>query len=191
MRILTWNKKSAGRAAGILLTVMLLTCLLLSGCDANGSEDVKEIIGKLYYVNDEYVATGNEELDDLMPAYEKSLEVGSEDQYLAVLEELKTVPADGYSTMMNSKLTINSVEVEDNNAVVDFSSDNLSGSSLEETLLIHQIVRTLTDSFGVETVAFTVDGKTVESLMGHVESSLVYAVSADENGKTVVAPVSE
>lgn len=191
------NKSNmTGRKSGrklLCLTMIMMLCmgLLLSGCGPTKSLDKKEMLAKLYYVNDEYVATGNEELNEMQPAYEKSLEVTEEEKYVAVLEALKVVPAEGYDTLMSNKFTVNNVTVDGNQAVVDFSSQDLDGGSLEETLLIHQVVLSLVDTFKVQTVAFTLDGETVGSLMGHVDTSTPFCVMVDQSGRDVVVPVSD
>jgi len=47
----------------------------------------------------------------------------------------------------------------------------LSGGSLEEQLLVDSIVRTLTRLPELHAVRFLVDGKQVETLMGHVSTA--------------------
>lgn len=187
--------KSNGRTGrkAICLALVLVLCIasLFAGCGPAQSADKKELLAKLYYVNDEYVATGNEELNEMMPVYEKSLEVTEEEQYVAVLEALKVVPAEGYDTMLSNNIVINNVTVDENNAVVDFNSQGLTGGSLEEVLLIHQIVFSLVETFKVQTVSFTVDGKPTESVMGHLETDTPFCVMVDENGNDVVVPVSK
>ena len=69
---------------------------------------------------------------------------------------------------------------------VDFASDGLNGSSMQEYLLISQIVRSLCLTFdSIETVRFTIDGGMAETLMGHMEIISPYMLQAytDENGE--------
>ena len=73
-------------------------------------------------------------------------------------------------TAFRREFKINCITRNEETVVVDFSSRNLTGSRRQESLLIGQIVRTLTHSFDeVDAVAFTVDGEPAETLMGHVD----------------------
>ena len=55
-------------------------------------------------------------------------------------------------------------------AYVNFSSENLHGGSLQEMLLVNQIVKTLTALPGIDQVQFLVDGEKRETLMGHLST---------------------
>jgi hypothetical protein len=57
-------------------------------------------------------------------------------------------------------------------AYVDLVGDGLFGSSLEESLLISQIVSSLVVSFEeIENVQFLIDGEVADTLMGHIDVS--------------------
>lgn len=89
-----------------------------------------------------------------------------------VIEALKSQPSD--AEMFNAvgeNIVINSVKVEDKLAIVDLSSENLSGGSTEEMFLIDSIVASLTALDTVDQVKFLVDGKVAETLMGHAETT--------------------
>ena len=131
-------------------------------------EDKKEQEVDLYFVNSEYVETGDESLDHLK--IEKRM-VNYEDMILeeAVVRELLKGPGSGdLTTGMPETIKLLEVKVMDNTAYVDFSSDGLEGASLQETLTIEQIVESLTNLEGVDKVQFLKDGSEADSLMGHV-----------------------
>lgn len=91
---------------------------------------------------------------------------------LRALREKKLQGNAEYTTAFSNAFKINYITRDVNTVIVDFSSRNLSGSPVQERLLIGQIVGTLIQSFDeVEAVAFTVDGEPAETLMGHVDIS--------------------
>ena len=53
---------------------------------------------------------------------------------------------------------------------VDFAKEGMQGSSLEETLTIDQIVKSLLDLGTVDKVQFLLDGEVSETLMGHLST---------------------
>lgn len=93
---------------------------------------------------------------------------------MKVLETLKVKAED--ETIYNAvepQIKFNSVKVEDKIASVDISSENLQGSSTQESFLVDSIVAALTSLDSVDGVKFLVDGKPAESLMGHLEVTKV------------------
>ncbi|AFS78085.1 spore germination protein-like protein [Gottschalkia acidurici 9a] len=87
-----------------------------------------------------------------------------------VIEKLKDDSKDPeLFNAVNEKIKIKSVTVKDKTANVDISSENLSGGSTEEVFLIDSIVSSLTSLDNIEKVQFLVDGKKVDTLMGHME----------------------
>lgn len=162
--------------------IIMLCCLLvfsaigLAGCGGDtgkGTEDdAQEVAVTLYYANADYVSSGDESLEKLMP-YETTVTVDpSEQGYLASLEALKEVPGEEYDTTITKDISFKEVSVEGDTAYVDLDSSGLNGGSLSETFFISQIVDTLTKSFDeIKQVQFLVNGETVESLMGHLDAA--------------------
>ncbi|NLZ43638.1 MAG: GerMN domain-containing protein [Clostridia bacterium] len=130
----------------------------------------------LYFVNREYITTGNEELPKLLPFTRRIMvqgdgRTGRESLVTKVLAELRKPPAGAeVTTALRDDLRITGVRVEETTVYVDFSSDNLHGGSLEEILLVEQVVMTLTGLPGLEKVQFLVDGERRDTLMGHVSA---------------------
>ncbi len=123
---------------------------------------------KLYYVNQEYVKTGDESLEKLIPV-EKKVDLKEKKLEEVILEELKKSPEDKKLSTSLGKLDVLEVKVSDNTAYVDFSSKNLNGGSLEETLILQQVVFSLTELQRIDQVQILVDGSKQETLMGHID----------------------
>lgn len=162
----------------VLCALLLAGSLGLTGCGSNqGTDTPTEITcnAQLYYVNDEAVASGSGSYMAKDPVTVKLTGMSQELLMKAVVESLRGVPEDktGYGTMLTEEMTVNAVTLKDDTAIVDFTSDGLtSGSSLQETCLIAQVVESLCKTFdNVKKVEFLVDGKTADSLMGHVDTT--------------------
>lgn len=131
-------------------------------------EGTEKTVIKLYFANEEYIVTGNEDLDEVV-VVEREIELDEKPVAEVVLEELKKDPeSDKFRTLV-SKLKVLGVETKGDTVYVNISSENLNGGSMEEMLLLNQIVYSLTELEDVEAVQFLVDGEIRETLMGHIE----------------------
>ena len=172
-------EKKKKRILSILVCVALAwSCLLgLAGCagrpadkDKDGAKEPAEQTYHvtLFFENEKYIDSGDESLEKFM-VYQDKLTAKPEEVYKKALEQLRTPPDKGYGTEITDKTKFNDVYLKGDTVYVDLSSDGLNGGSLEETFLISQIVDTLINSFDkVKQVQFLVDGKTAETLMGHI-----------------------
>lgn len=122
---------------------------------------------KLYFANQEYIMTGDESLDQLIPV-EREVKIDTKPIEELVLEELQKKPEDENLDTLLGKIKVLSVETAENTAYVNLSSENLHGGSLEESFIINQIVFSLTELEEVDQVQFLVDGSKKETLMGHI-----------------------
>ncbi len=130
--------------------------------------NTNEVEVTLYFVNKEYVETGDENLEKLIPE-KKTVVVGSITLEEAIVKELMKSPAtENLSTAIPSNVNLLGVEVADGTAFVNFSQEGLYGSSMQEDLTIAQIVNTLLELDHIDKVQFLIDGKKAESLMGHI-----------------------
>lgn len=128
----------------------------------------QEVKAELYYVNKGYIQLGKEELAGLVPV-QRVLRYNKGTEEEAIARALRENPENPkLTTALRKDLAINSVRVKGKVAVVDFSDQNLYGGSLEETLVLQQLVYTLTGRPGIEKVQFLVNGEKRETLMGHV-----------------------
>ncbi len=173
-------------SAAICAIMMILAAAGFAACAGQPAETpaeppetpvLEEFQVSLYFVNEEYVVTGDESLERLMPPETAVIEAEPGTGPRAALEALKTVPdKEGYGTMILQEITFNDVYIDGDTAYVDLSAENLNGSSTQEGFLISQIVKTLKGSFAdVAQVQFLVDGEIVESLMGHIDASKPFA----------------
>lgn len=122
---------------------------------------------KLYFANREYVRTGDESLPRVLPE-ERKIDVQTQPVAEAAIRNLMMEPRSQNLSTALARLRLNGVRVRDGVAYVDFAGAGLSGGSLEERLIIEQVVRTLTELEGVGAVQLLVDGETRETLMGHM-----------------------
>ncbi|NLW59394.1 MAG: GerMN domain-containing protein [Firmicutes bacterium] len=131
-----------------------------------GREEEREVT--LFFPNQEYIQTGRADLP-MLKTVTRKIKATDETLVAKVLAELRQPPTEeGLSTALYDQLQILSAWQDGERAYVNFSSTNLYGGSLQETLLVHQIVKTLTGLPGIEEVQFLVDGEKRESLMGHI-----------------------
>ena len=182
--------------AWILMIVMILGSMTGCGGETPDDEVVDPTVqgyytATLYYVATEYLETGDESIEPLVPVNATMASELTEIQdrckeTLVALALVPNVPDVKMDTMVNGQM-IHTVSVEDGIATVDFYGREMSGGSMEEVYLIEQVVRTLIKSFDeVEMVRFTVDGEQVDSLMGHLEANCTYGlVSVVEDGVAV------
>lgn len=137
--------------------------------DPNPKTDVEEVV--LYFVNDEYVETGDESLEKLV-AEERTVEYGDISLEEAIVKELMKGPkSEGISTLIPSTVKLLGVEVADGTAFVNFAQEGLYGGSMQESFTLSQIINSLIELDSVERVQFLIDGEKSETLMGHLEIS--------------------
>lgn len=151
--------------------------LLVVGCSPNKTPETpanpeKEYPVILNYANNEYINTGNESLPKLLQV-KTNIKGTADTIYLNTILALQTTPqGDQYGTLVRKEITVKKVRLDKGIAYVDLAKENLNGSSLQESFFIDQIVNTLMDSFKeVKGVQFLVEGQTVESLMGHIDTT--------------------
>lgn len=147
----------------ILMTFNLAACSQPNKNIDDNSEDVKEIKEKeviLYFTDDK-----------LMNLVAEKIKVQTDQKPLEeiIISELKKGPKnEKLRRTIAPHIQILGVEVVDSTAQVNISSSGLHGGSTEEVFLIASIVKSLTELDYIDKVQFLVDGKKVESLMGHI-----------------------
>jgi len=157
----------------IVIALILVMAVFASGCRDEPEELV--FVVSFSYVCNEYVTTGDYDGHPLVFIRNQSMFAHESQQYLMLLDDrLRNVPAgmDRAATMIDDRVQFNSVTVRGGTAYVDMAGEDLFGSSLEESLLISQIVSSLVVSFEeIERVRFLIDGDAVDTLMGHIDTS--------------------
>ena len=160
------------------IALVIASLLLVTGCSQNTTERVWEdgIAVKLYFVADSprgFKLFSEEQLSS--DFYDLNLQVISD------LVSGKVAPLDpDYVNLWGGSNTVNSVNVKDSVATVDLGAISLNVGAEAEQRAIDQIVWTLTEiAPEVKSVAFTVDGKTVESFAGHVDTTAQFVRAID------------
>ncbi|NMB27096.1 MAG: GerMN domain-containing protein [Tissierellia bacterium] len=127
----------------------------------------KEVI--LYFANKEYIETGDENLEQLVPE-KRIVKYGDISLEEAIIKELMKGPEnDKLNTVIPTTIKLINVEVSDSIAFVNFAQEGLYGGSMEEDFTISQIVNSLLELDNVDKVQFLIDGEKAESLMGHFD----------------------
>jgi germination protein M len=182
-----------GKRLIVLFMILALGAMVFTGCGGgapdpqDGAPEEPIVMSydvKIYYVNNEYVETGDENLDPLL-VDEKKIEVEEgQNAYIALLKLLAEVPNDEMGTVVTDDIIFNDVYLNEETIVVDLASEGIygHGGSLTEMLFINQIVATLLENGELagsdsppKKVQFLVDGEIVESLMGHITASEPFA----------------
>lgn len=167
--------------------LMVTAATLAAGCkkDEQPEQPTNPNELRLTFIDEEYVLSGMGE-----PFIEVTLEIEPESEltYATVFSALREPAEEGHVSMLLPEYKINHAQLPlgGSEITVDFSSDGLNGSSMQEYLLISQIVRSLCMTFeNIQTVQFTVDGSMAETLMGHMGIMSPYMLQAyvDENGE--------
>jgi hypothetical protein len=152
--------------------------LLVTGCTQSTTERLWEdgVAVKLYYVSDTprglKLFSEEQKSSDF---YDLNLQVISD------LVSGKVAPLDrDYVNLWGGTNTVNSVSVNGSVATVDLGEISLNIGAEGEQRAIDQIVWTLTGlAPEINSVAFTVNGKTVESFAGHVDTTAQFARAID------------
>jgi spore germination protein GerM len=163
----------------LILILGFTACAGPSQSPENGQNKTDEIVDptpqvaekevNLYFANEDYVVTGDEQLEKLK-AEKRVLQYG-EDMSLEetiVRELMKGPQSEGLSTEIPSTVKLIGVRVDNGTAFVDFAQEGLHGGSLQEFFTIEQIVRSLIELDSVDKIQFLIEGQKAESLMGHM-----------------------
>ncbi len=135
--------------------------------DPTPETESKEVT--LYFANKEYIETGNEDLEKLIPE-KRVIEYGDISLEEAIVEELIKGPeGENLSSPIPSTAQLLSVELSEDTVYVNFAGEGMYGGSLQESFTINQIVASLLELDGVHKVQFLIDGEKTDSLMGHLE----------------------
>jgi hypothetical protein len=160
------------------IAALIASLLLLTGCAQGTTENAIEggIPVKFFFVSD--TPRGFKLFSEVQ------LWTAADDMNLQVVSDLvmgKVVPLDSeYSNLWGGSNTVNSVGIAGSVATVDLGDITLNVGAEGEQRAIDQIVWTLTEfAPEVKAVAFTVNGKTVESFAGHVDTTAQFERAID------------
>jgi hypothetical protein len=160
------------------IAALIASLLLLTGCAQGTTENAIEggIPVKFFFVSD--TPRGFKLFSEVQ------LWTAADDLNLQVVSDLvtgKIVPLDSeYTNLWGGSNTVNSVGIAGSVATVDLGDITLNVGAEGEQRAIDQIVWTLTEfAPEVKAVAFTVNGKTVESFAGHVDTTAQFERAID------------
>lgn len=153
---------------------LLLTTFLLIGCSTEATPRTVDV--KIYFVAD--TPRGFKLFSEVQEVKEQ------EDLAEFVISQLISgviTPKDpDYVNLWDGSHSLNSISYNGSLATIDFSLGKLNVGSEGEQRAIDQLVWTLTElNDRVERVRFTVDGESVESFAGHVDTSGEFARATD------------
>ena len=160
------------------IALLIASLLLVTGCTQSTTERLWQdgVPIKFYFVSD--TPRGQKLFSEA--------QISSEfyDLNLQVISDLvsgKVAPLDpDYVNLWGDANTVNSVSVDGSVATVDLGEVSLNVGAEGEQRAIDQIVWTLTGlAPEFKSVAFTVNGKTVESFAGHVDTTVQFARAID------------
>ena len=149
----------------MLALFMLLALLLVAGCDA----DDKSKSGGAPSA-DKPAAADTKDAGTKKDAPKKAEKISIKVYY----PDDNGTKAKGMVNIIPKKAKLKSVKVKNGIATVDFSEDlvkNFAGGSTGEEMLAGSIVNTLTEFPEVKSVQIIIEGKEVDSLAGHLDTS--------------------
>lgn len=174
----------------MLLTVFLLVVTV--GCDKENNQNDKKINSDNKVVTEkEKTANDNKtsvaDKSDTLKVYYanedgtklvsevKTKAVPGEDKYTTVMKQLIAGTNEkGAVSIIPKGTKLRSVKVEKNIAYVDFSKElvkKFNGGSAGELMLVGAIVNTLTEFPEIKAVQILVEGKEVDTITGHMDTS--------------------
>ena len=181
------------------LAGLMAFLLLLTGCTQSATENSDDKTSvKIYFVAD--TPRGFKLFSEIRQFS------AVDDLTLQVISDLvsgKIAPLDpDYANLWGGTNTVNSVSITDSVATVDLGEISLNVGAEGEQRAIDQIVWTLTElDPSVTSVAFTVNGKTIESFADHVDTTASFTravgyevlnpiqISSINEGDEVVVPL--
>ena len=160
------------------IALVIASLLMLTGCAQGTTEEAVEngIPVKFFFVSD--TPRGFKLFSEVQSW------TAADDLNLQVISDLvsgKVVPLDPeYVNLWGGTNTVNSVQITDSVATVDLGEISLNVGAEGEQRAIDQVVWTLTEfAPEVKSVAFTVNGKGVESFAGHVDTTSTFVRAID------------
>ena len=160
------------------IATLITSLLILTGCAQGTTENAVEdgLPVKFFFVSD---TPGGFKLFSEIQSW-----TAADNMNFQVVSDLvtgKVIPLDPeYANLWGSTNSVNSVGIADSVATVDLGEISLNVGAEGEQRAIDQIVWTLTEfAPEVKSVAFTVNGTTVESFAGHVDTTATFERAFD------------
>ena len=126
----------------------------------------------LFYPTEAYVVDGDE--SKKMEGISTTIESTKSFLPLETINTLAKGPEkDGLENFITPDL-VRSVSISNGIAKVDINKDEVKAGSLEEEVILNQLIKTLLSVDGIKGVSFTVNGEVVDSLSGHYDLTKTY-----------------
>ena len=156
------------------IALLIVSLLFLTGCAQTTTEKISEDASPVafYFVSD--TPRGLKLFSE-----RQNFNASEGDLTLQIISDLVSgavTPLDPqYENLWGKGNTVNSVAVDQSRATVDLGSLDLNVGAEAEQRAIDQIVWTLTEfAPTIKAVSFTVNGETVESFAGHVDTTAIF-----------------
>lgn len=172
----------------LLVCMMALLMLLTAGCDKEKEkqqpqqkqeqQQKKDEKPQQKPVDDKVTVKLYYPTDDAEKLVVVETKVPSKDKYKASVEALIAGPnKTGLTGIFPKGVKVRSVKVKDGLATVDFTQEltkRFVGGSTGEEMLVGSLVNTLTGFSEVTSVLITVEGKGIETIAGHLDTSIPF-----------------
>ncbi|WP_427340085.1 GerMN domain-containing protein [Caloranaerobacter sp. DY30410] len=156
------------RKLSVFILVILIIFNLVACSQFKNNIDDNKDIEKIKAEKDVILYFADDKLTSLV-AEKIKVQIDEKPLEEIILDRLKQGPKnEKLRRTIAPHIQILGVEVVNNTAKVNISSSGLHGGSTEEIFFIASIVKSLTELDYIDKVQFLVDGKKVESLMGHI-----------------------
>ncbi|ORU01310.1 spore germination-like protein [Anaerovibrio sp. JC8] len=167
----------------IAVLMIVLMTLVVAGCDKDNNPQTNKNTNTVVENKTEKTADEKIKVKVYFPnndatrlvAVEKTVKTSGTNKYKAVMEALMEGTNDSkLSVVMPKQAKLLGVSVSGDTAKVDFDKalvKNFNGGSTGEEFLVGSIVNTLTEFPEIKKVQITIEGRNVESIKGHMDTS--------------------
>ena len=165
------------RRSSLIITYLIMTLLLLTGC-ASGSSEEEKVENVVYCLDDEEESLEYERYTDDGKNTEESI-----DGYLkAIIAGPKETR---HKRLLTEKVTVQGCEVEGGNVTIDFSKEYHEMEKPREVLVRAGIVRSLMQIPHVKGVQFTVNGKPITDSKGQEIGAMTSDTFIENAGRQI------
>jgi hypothetical protein len=139
--------------------------------DTSSAVESKEMKTLSFYYVDKELLHIQEEQQDIY--------YSSDEELLSAVWQAFQSPTNDESVSLWGEIKLNTIQLTDQNLVIDILiPQDLQLGSSGEGLAIQTLINTFGQIEGIETIELLVDGKTVESLFGHVSTDEPFSKEA-------------
>ncbi|MBR0377671.1 MAG: GerMN domain-containing protein [Lachnospiraceae bacterium] len=165
------------RRSSLIITFLIMTLLLLTGC-ASGSSEEEKVENVVYCLDDEEESLEYERYTDDGKNTEESI-----DGYLKVI--IAGPKETRHKRLLTEKVTVQGCEVEGGNVTIDFSKEYHEMEKPREVLVRAGIVRSLMQIPHVKGVQFTVNGKPITDSKGQEIGAMTSDTFIENAGRQI------